>query len=56
MLQFDEMPHVQQPMIEAVVSYFLDEAANPSTAESAVDTMRIIDAFAKKNSVRAFKI
>lgn len=47
-LQFEELQHVQQPMIEAVVNYFLDEVPNPSTAESAVDTMRIIDAFAKK--------
>jgi len=47
-LQFDELQHVQQPMIEAVVNYFLGEAPNPSTAESAVGTMRIIDAFAKK--------
>ncbi len=49
MLQFDELEHVQQPMINAVVKYFLDKGPNPSTAESAVDTMRIIDAFVKKN-------
>lgn len=47
-LQFDELPHVQQPMIEAVVKYFLDEGPNPSPAESAVATMRIIDAFTGK--------
>lgn len=47
-LQFDELPHVQQPMIEAVVKYFLGEAPNPSPAEDAVSTMRIIDAFAGK--------
>ena len=47
-LQFDELPHVQQPMIEAVVKYFLGEAPNPSPAEDAVATMRIIDAFAGK--------
>ena len=45
---FEDLPHVQQPMIEAVVKYFLDEAPNPSTAENAVDTMRIIDAFTKR--------
>lgn len=48
--QFEDLPHVQQPMIEAVVNYFLDEGPNPSTAENAVDTMRIIDAFTKKQS------
>ena len=45
---FDELPHVQQPMIEAVVKYFLDEAPNPSAADSAVVTMKIIDAFTKR--------
>jgi predicted dehydrogenase len=49
-LAFDELEHVQQPMIDAVVKYFLNEGPNPSTAESAVDTMRIIDAFAQKMS------
>jgi predicted dehydrogenase len=48
-LQFDDLEHVQQPMIDAVVNYFLGTGPNPSTAESAVETMRIIDAFAKKN-------
>ncbi|MEO5681376.1 MAG: Gfo/Idh/MocA family oxidoreductase [Chitinophagaceae bacterium] len=47
---FDELPHVQQPMIEAVVNYFLGKGPNPSTAESAVATMRVIDAFTKKSS------
>jgi predicted dehydrogenase len=49
-IAFDELPHVQQPMINAVVKYFLDEAPNPSTAESAVKTMQIIDAFTAKNN------
>jgi predicted dehydrogenase len=49
-MAFDELQHVQQPMIDAVVKYFLDEGPNPSTAESAVATMRIIDAFAQKMS------
>jgi predicted dehydrogenase len=48
---FEDLPHVQQPMIEAVVKYFLDQGSNPSTAENAVETMHIIDAFtgAKNN-------
>jgi len=45
LIAFDDLPHVQQPMIEAVVNYFLGEGPNPSTAESAVATMEIIDAF-----------
>lgn len=50
-LHFDELPHVQQPMIEAVVKYFLGETENPSPAENAVATMRIIDSFAKKKQL-----
>ncbi len=47
-ITFDELPHVQQPMIHAVVQFFLGEGPNPSSAESAVATMEIIDAFTKK--------
>jgi len=50
-ITFDELPHVQQPMIDAVVKYFLGEAPNPSTAESAVATMQIIDAFTEKKGL-----
>ncbi|MEO6314027.1 MAG: Gfo/Idh/MocA family oxidoreductase [Chitinophagaceae bacterium] len=46
-IRFDELPHVQQPMIEEVVKYFLGQGANPSAAESAVATMEVIDAFTK---------
>ncbi|MFT3935133.1 MAG: Gfo/Idh/MocA family oxidoreductase [Chitinophagaceae bacterium] len=42
---FDDIAHVQQPMIEKVVKYFAGLGANPSSAESAVVTMEIIDAF-----------
>ncbi|MEP7279523.1 MAG: Gfo/Idh/MocA family oxidoreductase [Bacteroidota bacterium] len=48
-LIFDELPHVQQPMIDAVVKYFLGDGPNPSTAESAVVTMETMDAFTKKD-------
>ena len=51
LISFDELAHVQQPMIEAVVQYFLDQGPNPSSAESAVATMKIIDAFTKKNNL-----
>jgi predicted dehydrogenase len=46
--RFDELEHVQQPMIEAVVNYFLGKEDNPCSAQSGVETMQIIDAFAKK--------
>ncbi|MEJ7694340.1 Gfo/Idh/MocA family oxidoreductase [Daejeonella sp.] len=42
-LEFDHLPHVQQPMIEQVVRYFLDQAANPCSAKDAVEVMRMID-------------
>ena len=42
---FDELPHVQEPMIGEVVQYFLGAGPNPSSAASAVTTMQIIDAF-----------
>lgn len=48
LLAFEDLPHVQQPMIAAVVKYFMDEGPNPSTAASAVATMQIIEAFTAK--------
>lgn len=45
---FESLDHVQQPMIEAVVKYFLDEGPNPCSAEEGVQTMRIIESFTKK--------
>lgn len=41
---FDTLPHVQQPMIESVVRYFLDELPNPCSAEDGVIVMKLIDA------------
>jgi len=43
---FEPLQHVHQPMIEAVVPYFLGEAPNPCPIEEAVEVMRWIDAFA----------
>jgi len=45
---FDTLQHVQQPMIEQVVNYFLDEGPNPCSAEEGVKVMKIIDQFAMK--------
>ncbi|HKZ67242.1 MAG TPA: Gfo/Idh/MocA family oxidoreductase [Chitinophagaceae bacterium] len=44
-LSFDALQHVQQPMIEQVVNYFLGEAPNPCSAEDGVEVMRLIDKF-----------
>ena len=48
-IEFDDLPHVQQPMIAAVVNYFLEGGPNPSSAESAVATMQLIEAFTAKS-------
>jgi predicted dehydrogenase len=44
---FEKLMHVQQPMIEKVVSYFLGKSPNPCPAEDGVTVMRLIDAFTK---------
>ncbi|MBB1282760.1 Gfo/Idh/MocA family oxidoreductase [Flavisolibacter sp. BT320] len=40
---FDPLPHVQQPMIENVVNYFLGRAENPCPAEDGWEVMKMID-------------
>ena len=45
---FDTLQHVQQPMIEKVVEYFLDKAPNPCSAEEAVKVMEIMERITKK--------
>lgn len=42
---FEPLKHVQQPMIEATVQYFLNKNPNPCTAEVGVEVMQIIDQF-----------
>lgn len=42
---FDPLQHVQQPMLEKVVDYFLDEGPNPCSSEEGVKVMTMIDQF-----------
>ncbi|MGY5851823.1 hypothetical protein [Salegentibacter sp. F14] len=42
-ISFDQIPHVQQPMIEATVRFFLKEGPNPCSAEEGLKTLRIMD-------------
>ena len=42
---FDPLEHVQQPMIEKVVQYFLGQAENPCPAEEGVEVMQLMEAF-----------
>ncbi|QDO95708.1 Gfo/Idh/MocA family oxidoreductase [Formosa sediminum] len=42
---FKTPKHIQQPMISAVVDYFLDQGENPCPAEDALQVTKIMDAF-----------
>ena len=46
---FDKLQHVQQPMIEKVVDYFLDKSSNPCSAEEGVKVMEMMDRFVGKS-------
>ncbi|GAB3512982.1 Gfo/Idh/MocA family protein [Emticicia fontis] len=46
-LTFDPLLHVQQPMIEAVVNYFLDKGPNPDTGFEGAEVMRLIETSVK---------
>ena len=41
---FDKLQHVQQPMIEKVVEYFLNRSANPCSAEEGLVVMKMMEA------------
>lgn len=45
---FDRLQHVQLPMIEQVVNYFLDRGPNPCPAREAADVMAVMDRFTGK--------
>ncbi len=47
-ISFTPPYHVQQPLIEKVVRYFLNEGPNPCSGEEGVAIMELIDAFTKK--------
>lgn len=44
---FEPLKHVEQPMIEEVVKYFLNKGSNPCSGEEALITMELLDAFTK---------
>lgn len=46
--EFDRMQHVQQPMIQKVVEYFLGQAPNPCSVAEGVEVMEMMDALAGK--------
>ena len=52
---FEPLQHVQQPMIQKVVDYFLNESPNPCTAEDAVMVMKIMDDMTNYSSPAYFR-
>lgn len=48
-LKFSPPAHVQQPMIEKVVRYFLGEGENPCSAEIAIQSMTVMENFVYGN-------
>ena len=47
-ISFTPPRHVQQPMIEKVVEFFLDGDTNPCSAEEGAEVMRLLDLFTGK--------
>lgn len=47
-ISFDKPQHVQQPMIQKVVEYFLDQSPNPCSAFEGVEVMKMMDALVNK--------
>ncbi len=47
-ISFEPLLHVQQPLIEKVVEYFLDEGPNPCRAQDGAKAMQLIDSFTGK--------
>ncbi|MCH5684602.1 hypothetical protein LWM68_10185 [Niabella sp. W65] len=49
LLEFELLQHVEQPMIEKVVNYFLGSGENPCSGAIGTEVMEIIDAFTANN-------
>ncbi|RYY68490.1 MAG: Gfo/Idh/MocA family oxidoreductase, partial [Chitinophagaceae bacterium] len=49
LLTFEIPLHVQQPMIDATVQYFLNKAENPCPAEEGCEVMRLIELFTQNS-------
>jgi predicted dehydrogenase len=48
-LNFDPPTHIQQPMIEKIVNYFLGKGDNPCPASEAIKSMRVMEQFVYQN-------
>ncbi len=49
---FDHPTHIQQPMIEKVVRYFLGQEENPCTIEEALASLRVMEDFVYNSVVK----
>ena len=47
-ISFEPVEHVQQPLIQKVVNYFLGKGPNPCSAEDGATVMRLLDQFTTK--------
>ena len=47
-IEFTPPQHIQQPMIEKVTQYFLGKGPNPCSAEEAIHSFLLMDAFTRK--------
>lgn len=47
-IPYEPLEHVQQPLIQKVVDYFLGKGPNPSSGDDAAQVMKLIDAFTEK--------
>lgn len=47
-IHFEPLQHVQQPMIDATVRYFLNKGPNPGTGENGLAVMELIDKFSSR--------
>ena len=52
-LQFQPPAHIQQPMIEKVVNYFLGKGENPCSAADAIESMKVMETFAYSGQYRS---
>jgi predicted dehydrogenase len=46
MVKFEPPAHIQQPLITEIVQYFLGEGNNPCSADDAIESMKVMEAFA----------
>lgn len=50
-IAFEHPAHIQQPMIQEVVRYFLDESDNPCSIREALQSLKMMEAFVCQNEV-----